>query len=294
MYNHNIIKQNIFFVFRIFIILVFLSSVSFAKDTITWLFTDYPPFAIVEGPNKKKGMLDLITNHVSERLVEYNHLELTANVKRITYFLEKEQEIMCICGMNKSPERDNKFYYSIPAIIAYGVSIVTRKDLLDTIKKTEIVSLENLLKNKNLKLGIPSERSFGKKIDIIIKKYKNSDNIFIQHIGNINKSLLGMLLHKRIDYMLARPYEAIYLSKNIYQEDNIAIVPFIESDEYIISYFACSKYKKSQQVLKKINKILEKDRPTNAYRNYMEKWLDKENIQKFRKLYDEVFLKLDN
>jgi len=53
-----------------------------------------------------------------------------------------------------------------------------------------------------------------------------------------------MLLHKRIDYMLARPYEANYLAKNIYQEDNIAIVPFKESDEYLISYFECSKYKK--------------------------------------------------
>jgi len=60
-----------------------------------------------------------------------------------------------------------------------------------------------------------------------------------------------MLLHKRIDYMLGRPYEPIYLAKNIYQEDNIAIVPFKKSDEYRISYFECSKYKKSQKALKK-------------------------------------------
>jgi hypothetical protein len=40
----------------------------------------------------------------------------------------------------------------------------------------------------------------------------------------------------------------------------------------------------------KINGILEKERPTQRYREYMEKWIPKEMLKDFRTVYDTKFL----
>jgi len=266
---------------------IFFSS-AWAKDSIRWIHVNYLPFGIVDGPNKGKGMLDQITKFMQTRLLEYEHQECVANIIRLLSMLEKEDNA-CICGLNMTPDRENKFYFSIPAIIFPGVGIVTRKDLIHVIGNTKRLSLHKLLKNEYLTLGIPADRSFGEKIDPIINKHNKAKNILYIKGQSLNKSLMEMMMFKRIDYMIARPNEAMYLAKEIGKEDIIINIPLEEAEAYLISYIACSKNERGRQVIHKINQILEKERNTTQYRALMEKWLDENSIIEFRKIYQSIF-----
>jgi len=280
----------IYSILFVIICTICIDVTSHAKDKITWVYLDYPPFGICEGPNKHTGLLDQIIHILRENLTEYDHLEHTGNVKRVLYLLQREEGLSCTCGLNITPERMNKFCFSKPAIIAPGIGITTRKNLLEFFGARKKVSLTNILKNKKLTLGVSAERSYGDRIDPIINQFKDAKNVYTLHVGNINQSSIAMLIHNRIDYMLARPFESMYLAKNLGQENQIINIPLEESNDYHISYVACSNNEKGQKLVEKINHIIEKEKYTERYRTIMETWLDENYIDEFETLYKEKFL----
>lgn len=285
--------SNARYILSLVIVLVLFLSVpehTLAKDSITWASPRYDPYVILDGPDKGTGISDEIVKLFQVNLSDYDHEQSTANVLRITEELKSGRKF-CVPQFIKTPEREAFVYFSsVPSTISPAPGIVLKNSLLKKLGNDKKMSLAKLLDNERLVLGVIKGRSYGKKIDNLLKKYEGQKNIHARVAGDIYQGLLKMLLADRFDYIIGTPIETHYLSRKYNTIDEIAFVQIIEGDDYFMGYTACPKTPWGLEVIKKIDKILLKERPTEKYRSFFERWIPNETIGEYRRAYNKMFL----
>ncbi len=276
-----------------FFVLIFpFSSFSQDKGTINWVENDYPPVWIYKGPHKGTGGADLIQKLLIEKLTDYNHLKINANVSR-TEELVRNKNNMCSCAAFKTPDREEYGYFNtIPSSFISANGIITKNKNLHFFGSAKQISLAQTLNNLNLKLGITKDRKFGDKIDQLINKHKNSRYLYERASSDLNIGLIKMLLSDRVDYILGYNWELQYLAREFWsvkQANELIFIPVEETKPYLVSYIICSKTKWGKTVVNKIDEILKEEIKKESYRNIWEQWMS--NKELYRKLYYEFYLK---
>ncbi|MBT3368084.1 MAG: TIGR02285 family protein [Nitrospina sp.] len=290
--THKTRRNVLISAYGLVVFLVLLCPLSgFSQDTITWLKVDFPPVSIPEGKDAGEGIMDKIVDLMISDLPGYQHKSRVANIKRIMTEFEQGQDA-CAGGFIITEERSEIGYFSkYPSTFLPPVQIVIRREDKKLFETSGMPSLEDLLRNKSLKLGLSSKMAYGKKIDSLVEKHKAKANIFFRHGDDIAKSLLRMLLKKRIDYTIAYPWMVEYMLKPE-QVDKITFIPAKETQVPIMHHVMCSKTDWGLRVIEKINAILKKERPTKEYRSIFERWLPKSEIEGYRQAYDREFLSI--
>lgn len=68
------------YVFTVFVVL--FACPAFAKDKIIWVDVDAPPFYILEGNEKGKGVVDEITLLLQKNMPQYDHEHQVINLSK--------------------------------------------------------------------------------------------------------------------------------------------------------------------------------------------------------------------
>ncbi len=265
-----------------------------AKDSIAWMEAVAPPFFIHEGVLKGQGYEDLITEILKEKLPQYDHSHMIANISR-HYQQWKQGEKSCSLAMFKTPEREEFAYFSIPSVFTLPIVLIIHKKDFEKFGASKTVSLEKLLKSNQYVIGRSNNRSYGVLFDKALDSYGNEDNIFSFEGAELSLNLFKMLIAGRIDALGALPEEAMYLSETLGFRDEIMTLNVTENQgEYspLLTYVACSKTAWGKKTIQEINSVLIEERPTSRYRAAYERWLDPSSINNYRKLYQEVFLSI--
>ena len=283
-----------FWAFIVSAVLLLLAgtTVSFAKEPITWLEAVAPPFFIHEGPLKGQGYEDLITKILQKSLPQYTHTSTIANITRHYYEFEQGQKV-CNVGLYKTPEREKFMYFSIPSFFTYPTVLIIDKSKWAAFGNSKSVKLEDIMKSKKLIIGRGENRSYGKFVDDILNKYGTKENVFAYEGQELSLNFFQMLKLDRLDGLIGLPEEAMYQAERLGIRDQIMTIAIEEnqsSPESWFSYVACSKTEWGKQAIKDINQALLEQRPTEAYRAAYERWLDETSHDGYRKLYKEVFL----
>ncbi len=266
-----------------------------AEDKIIWATPNWPPFHIVEGANKGKGISDAFIDYLQEKLKDYNHKIRQMNFARYHQSAQNGQK-MCMVCLLKNPEREKVMHYSIPMMLSLAQSIVIKKSILTAyLGNPDEISLEELLNNPKLWVIFEKGRSYGK-IDSLIQKYEHRNTVKIA--PNKATSLFQMMLLDRVHYMIEYPY-AIANMKHEYGNDvEIVTLRIKELPPYVVAYATCSKTEWGKMVIEKINRITQTQKHTSEYqelfRKRMEVCLDKKGRQRHKKLYYDVFLKMQS
>lgn len=265
-----------------------------AQDSLAWMEAVAPPFFIHEGPLKGQGYEDLLTEILKAHLPEYSHSHMQANISR-HYQQWKQGEKVCSVGMYKTPERLEFTYYSIPSVFTLPPVLIIMKDRFQAFGGKKTVSLAQLLKDGKLIIGRSPNRSYGVEFDSALKAYSTEKNTYSYESPELSLNLFKMLQAGRIDTLPGLPEEAMYLSETMGIRDQIMTLNVEENQanpEASLSYVACSKNEWGREAIQRINRVLLAQRPTTLYRAAYERWLDVSSIEGYRKLYDEVFLKI--
>jgi uncharacterized protein (TIGR02285 family) len=265
-----------------------------AQDSLAWMEAVAPPFFIHDGELKGQGYEDLITGILKTNLPQYSHSHLKANITR-HYQQWKQGEKTCSVGMYKTPERLEFTYYSIPSVFTLPPVLIIHKDRFQAFGGEKMVNLVKILQGGNLIIGRSNNRSYGIEFDTALKTYSNDKNTFTYEGPELSKNLFNMLLAGRIDALPGLPEEAMYLAETIGIRDQIMTLSVEENQinpESSLSYVACSKNEWGKTAIETINQVLLAQRPTENYRAAYERWLDSSSIDGYRKLYQEVFLKI--
>ena len=263
-----------------------------AKDSVTWMLSDFPPYSILKGKYIREGRHDKVFELLQEHLPDYEHHEMVGSVTRLLSELGAGKKVCTT--LLKTAEREKFIYYSIPMDFDPPLTVTIKRSKAILFNNTKELSFKKLIQNKQLQLGIQSGRSYGKMIDPFLEKYKGQKHIYLREGKELYEGLLKMLISDRLDYILGYPVETVYVGKMLGIEDKVINIPLKEHlNTYSLGCIGCSKTEWGLQIIEKINTILRKQRPTKHYRSIEERWLDENILESYRKAYDRIFLKTD-
>ncbi|WP_309413082.1 TIGR02285 family protein [Desulfobulbus sp.] len=263
-----------------------------ARDSITWMEPNMPPFNIQDGPAKNQGYGNIVTTLLQQHLPEYDHFIMITNVTR--HFRKfKDGEKVCGVGLFRTPEREAFMYFSLPSLLVMPPTFIVKKDRKAEFGPTARVSLESLLQNRRIAIGLSRDRSYGAPLDAILAQRRQQAQLVYYNGQQLTDNYLKMLMLDRIDGLLALPDEALYHAEKMGLRDRIVALTVEETQcnyRDWMSAVACPKNAWGKEVIDKINAILLAQRPTAPYRAAYERWLDGTALERYRALYRDIFL----
>ncbi|WDP87530.1 MAG: TIGR02285 family protein [Desulfobacter sp.] len=271
----------------VFILVVFLSFVSLkleAKERITWMVLDWKPWMIIEGEDKGSGRFNHILNVAQENLPGYDHVTEKMNWARFWYEVENNKNVCYLFGL-KTGKRDDLVYYSAPHTFVLPNAIIMKKETAKILGDPESYSIVQLLGQNSLKGYAEKNRSFTRKIDSLIANQKTGSNL--TRVSESAESLVKMVIMGRIDYTIEYPIVSSYYQKKIGLPGKLVSIPITEMPPFSYVYMNCTKNEWGKQVIEKWNGVLQKIKPTKAYRKITEIGHTQEKqLVLMRKYYD--------
>jgi uncharacterized protein (TIGR02285 family) len=264
-----------------------------AKDAINWMEAVFPPFFIQGGALQNQGYGDVISGILQEHLTDYEHVEVVTNITRHFYKF-KQGEKVCSVGLYRTPEREEFMYFSVPSFLTLPAVIVIKKDHLAKFGNQSMVSLDAVLSNREIMIGLVKDRSFGVTLDDTLARHRGQGNL-VEFTGQeLSVNLFKMLILDRLDGLIGLPEEALYQAEQMGIRDQLVTLTLSENQgnyDGWMSAVGCSKNAWGKEVIDRVNAILLQQRPAERYRAAYERWLDPNSIELYRRVYAEVFLK---
>lgn len=282
-------KQLCHFSFLLLSILSILSAwVAHAQEQIIWQLNHAPPSTIVHGEFKNKGFIDLILKEIIDQLPQYEHVIEVSTLASSSFEIRAKKNV-CLPALFDTPERQKFMVFSNASIAHPSNRIVLLKSKALTMPAS---NLRHLLANKALFIGLDQARSYGSYIDAILADFEPAENIYRRESESPN-GLIEMVVAGRLDYTLAYPFQIqYYLQSHGYNGDNPLIEQKIEGLEpFSMGKVACADTPWGRNVIKQVNEVLARIKPTKAYQNAMTTWWRQSAADPtFVEYYQNVFL----
>lgn len=227
------------------------------KETIRWLTWKQVPNFIVEGKFKGQGIADTFTKTLQDKLPQYNHINVMSNTRRYQRLIREEN--VCVARSWIVPGSRSFRIHSRPMSLSppTGIQILKSKQHLFG-EPGEVLSLEELLANSELKLGYLEGMTYPKKVHELIEQYRGKNNVYFSSINAVEFDL-KLLTRNRLDYFFGFPGQATVDAKmkgipNQYQFYNIK-----EIDKFVSLHTHCSNTPFGEKVMAEVDKILSKE-----------------------------------
>lgn len=238
------------------------SNVS-AKEMIRWHQMDYPPLYFLQGPNKGNGAAEILQRMLIERLgSEFQHTSVVVNDARSRHESKKGVNACFVGGVYK----DSDYYSSIPVVAIYPHLLVIRKDNRGLFSQASQISLNELLRNEGLILGLQKDRSRGALLNAIIETHAHQKNVQTSGLYTL-QNLLKMISHGRIHYTIDYSY---WIQNSIQQtglDDQFDFIPIKENQETIMrGGVVCTRNEWGKKIIQRIDEILVDLRPRPEYK----------------------------
>jgi len=246
-----------------------------SKPRLIWTIRDMPPFTILEGPLKGKGIADRMLALLQADLPQYEHVVSVANRARANQILSSGT-LTCDSGLLWSKEREQMMYFSIPTLGILTNGVVVRK--VDEEKLAPFINngefdLAAFIADGRYNLGTLVERSYGKVIDAELARAKPG-TIVVHHGTDATLSLLRMQQHQRLSVVLGYWPELRYQGENAgVTLEALNFYPVKGVPTYQLAYVTCSKTAEGLQAIKAINASVRRLREGEVVDLYAQ-WLD--------------------
>lgn len=170
----------------------------------------------------------------------------------------QQQQNACIPYLKKTPDREKTFIFTVPYMAEAPLQLVVpvnspwtaKLDLMQRVKPE--ISLNELLSLKKSPLiGIEINRSYGIEIDALLKANQQHPALYIRtSSSDAVGSMLPMLEKNFIDAVIEYPKIADRSNQRL------KYYPLQEAEAISLVYFACSKGKNGELVVKTLNDVL--------------------------------------
>lgn len=184
--------------FIIFILIFF--NILYAKTEITWNVIDFAPFMLINS-SKSDGLCVKALDTTINNLPEYKHKIEISSLNKTLESMEKKK-LVCSPCLLKTEKREKNINFSKPYNASLGIGLLVKKrslyKLYNYFDEKKEINIDGLLSSYDFKIGIASIRSYGSRIDKILKKYENESSIVYQRQGNdFYEGLFKMLIANR-------------------------------------------------------------------------------------------------
>ena len=173
-----------------------------------------PPYMIQSGPFQGQGYGDQVQRLIQAQLPEYTHHRLYTNVTR-HFDMFRRGDKVCSIGLYRTPEREAFLSFSIPSLLTMPPVLIVRADKLQQLGLSNSCSLGQLLQDEKFRLGFSKDRSYGKQLDLELRKYAARGNLTRFTGQELGENYYKMLMLDRLDGLLGLPEEAVYLAEKM-------------------------------------------------------------------------------
>ena len=258
------------------------SSVTIAKETVLWRVTDWPPFYILEGEDKGKGLYDKMIALLAAGMPEYNHETRQMNTARWLHEIEEGTQV---CHPSVLP--DTLATLSVVNSILLPHRVIFKKNAVEESKLRSPISLDELLANDSYQGGVSAKR-YTDRLNKIVERH-----LFKSHIYESPnyKKIIALVLHGRIDYIIEYAPIIYYSAKNSGIESSTTSLEIFETRDtpYLLVHVGCPKTEWGEMMIKKINKILISESQKPNHINYLMNWYDENSQSLLKKYYKEHY-----
>lgn len=258
---------------------------------MVWAYPDFPPFHIVVGEDAGEGSGDLIIRLLEKELPGSRYREMVTPPSRILQEMREGRHV-CSVSVLRTPERE-KFmaFSSVPSMPPASIGITLLRSRRQDFPAGATVSLGDLLKHHHWIIGVARGRSYGKRIDRLLESHPGQVRYRAGY--DVYEGLLKMLLYHRVDFILGYSSEAYYVSQVLGVSGQVVDIPLRGLHGQRPGYVACPKTSWGRQFLRKVSRVLGKERPTTRYRHYLERWQSPNSRAHFDRHYS-LFLRTGN
>lgn len=259
------------------------------QERIEWLRFDYPPMYIVSGPSAGQGYMDNILGLLIANIPEYEHEIRVANLSRIMSELEQGKNV-CIASLFVNEERERLGHISRgETTLLPPVQLVFRAaDAERFAAFGNPASLETLLADESLLLGVSDRMSYGTQIDRTVAAHAHQANVFLRSGSDVGLGLHEMLIKQRIDYTINYSWAALFTAGPEHAS-SLNFLPFIEAGARPAHHVICTKNPWGARVINRVDELLADDALTRKRRAFIERWLPKSEKAAFRAAFDQRF-----
>ena len=253
-----------------------------AVGRILWASLDFPPFQIVDGPNRGSGSFDGLRDLLVREIPDAEHELITMTFARREDDL-REGRLLCSPGMFRTPVRERYLIFSKPALIHLDNRLVFLVKNESRFPSGSEVDLERVFKDRRLVGGVIAGRSFAPNIDALIRRYAGSHSLQLRALKP--SQVLGLLLEGKIDYTIMFPHEATFLERQAGSSGMVANRPIAGTPPYILTHVACTRSDWGERIINRVNRVLHEQRDRPEYRQLSERWYSPADQLLIRRYY---------
>jgi polar amino acid transport system substrate-binding protein len=219
-----------------------------AEDRLKLLYEDRPPYYFTGTDGRIGGLaIDPVKAALAKAGISPDWR--VSSAKRQIASIRADREPVCSPGWFKKPEREAFAKFSVPIYRDRPQVVVTRADNALRINHG---TLEKLLRDPNLTMGVKLGYSYGQYIDALIERLEPVTMRSSQDVHG----LIRMLVGRRFDYMLAAPEEFSSMAARLgIAGEDIVSVTLSDIPDGNDRYLMCSR-KVSDEWLARINAAL--------------------------------------
>lgn len=266
----------------LFIILCSITThPALAKETLEWRVTHWPPFYILEGPNKGQGIYDEIITLLIENLPEYEHKRVVASTRRVVEEWKRGNKI-CHASMVPSEQAS----YSVINAIIPSLRILVHKDKTHLFKG-DTLSLRPLLADTRLVGGI-TPGQYTPRINRVVNEFHDAEHLVK---STRYDCLLRMLFENRIDYVIEYPVVADFVAEEVCATNKTVSYKITEFEEnpFSASVVSCPPTDWGWELIRKIDAILIRESKKPGFLDSRLRWYKGRERQELQKLYDTFY-----
>ncbi|MBQ4812943.1 TIGR02285 family protein [Pseudoalteromonas luteoviolacea] len=243
--------------------------------SIDWIITDFPPYYMISDALEGTGRDELVINLLHDQLPEYSENKIFFPASRAIRALSDKRKTYCMLSLYKTPERQKFMYFSESyATIGLSPTLAISKQTLKALNKSQLekVSLKQFIEQNNLVLGVAMQRSYGARLDEIIKSIPR-EQVIIRPGQDALESLTNMLVKRRVDAVIGYPSEHFYIHKLTQTKAQLSQLILDDIDPLAYGYVGCTKNENGRQIIRVINQTMPGITNSQAFKTIMVKWL---------------------
>ena len=258
-----------------------------AGNEVYWPFFNIPPLCKIHAGGQFSGLGPEMAGVLQSRLKAYEHHMIAASPLKM-FQSAREGRKWVLSGLLKTKSREKNLYYSkLPCRITWTVLAITRKGDDRYVDRQGVFRVKAALDDPVYDFG------YIRGID-----YSDLNSLVFEHLSNQTpayssndfEKLMQLLVLKRIDFFLAGPLIAYYISQDLNLEDQIAIVPCLGvPPQPVYGYYAVPKNEWGRTMIAKIDAIMEQMIKAGTHKEILERWVPAQFQDIFERDYKIAF-----
>ncbi|MEL0169061.1 MAG: TIGR02285 family protein [Pseudomonadaceae bacterium] len=266
------------------------SSLSAAGQAITWVKNNAPPFYLINDPDGETGFGDRVQTLLESAMPQYAHQTIQMPLTRLEQSWERYAPL-CFATMISEPPLNNHYQLSIPYAVYLPHGLISTRAFARTLSREPdgSVSLERLLSEQTVNLGHIAGRTYGSRVDLILKRHEAQVDM-VQRVGaNETAGALAMLQHNRFDLIIEYGFVLNHVPSDSERYPALVFTPIAETRGMaVLGAVGCTNSPAGHAALQDINVAISKMVQSEEYLRAVSRWLVPATEQtEYWRLFDE-------